>query len=54
MRNLKKLSKRDLKTINGGGAPVCGTGYKPCIIGIDANDSPKWSCIPSNLPCKPL
>ncbi|MGG5207433.1 bacteriocin-like protein [Chryseobacterium sp. MIQD13] len=53
MKNLKKLSKRDLKTIIGGGAPSCPTGYKPCVAGEDDNGGIIWTCIWSSLPCNP-
>ncbi|TDX95481.1 bacteriocin-like protein [Chryseobacterium daecheongense] len=52
MKNLRKLSKKDLKTINGGGAPTCPTGYKPCLI-VSDDDEIKWTCIWSTLSCNP-
>lgn len=52
MKNLKKLLKKDLKRIHGGGAPECPAGYKPCLT-IDDNDQPKWTCIWSTLSCNP-
>jgi bacteriocin-like protein len=52
MKNLKKLSKKDLKAINGGGAPQCPAGYKACLK-VGPDDEIKWTCIPSNLPCNP-
>lgn len=53
MKNLKKLSKKDLRTINGGGAPQCPAGYKPCLKADPNSEVPKWTCIPSNLSCNP-
>ncbi|WP_223559661.1 bacteriocin-like protein [Chryseobacterium lathyri] len=53
MKNLKKLSKRDLKTIIGGQAPSCPSGYKACVAGEDENGTIIWTCIWSSLPCNP-
>ncbi|MDH6253579.1 hypothetical protein M2347_003306 [Chryseobacterium sp. H1D6B] len=52
MKNLKTIERKELKTINGNGAPQCPAGYKPCITGM-LDEMPKWSCIPSNLVCNP-
>ncbi|CAM2989693.1 bacteriocin-like protein [Chryseobacterium flavum] len=52
MKNLRKLSKRNLKTIMGGNAPSCGSGYRACIVGWTEYETPIWDCIPSSSPCK--
>lgn len=52
MKNLRKLSTSDLKAINGGSAPECPQGFKPCMV-IGENDTPKWTCVWASLPCKP-
>ncbi len=49
----KKLLKRDLTQINGGNAPQCPKGYKPCLKIDETTENPKWTCIPSNLSCNP-
>ncbi|SIS51866.1 hypothetical protein SAMN05421639_107118 [Chryseobacterium shigense] len=51
MKNLKKLSKRDLKTIVAGSAPTCDLDYKACVMGSDANGAPIWDCVPPSYPC---
>ncbi|MDO3424520.1 hypothetical protein QWT87_06420 [Chryseobacterium sp. APV1] len=53
MKNLRKLERRELRAMNGGNAPQCPSGYKPCMKIDETNELPKWSCIPSNLPCNP-
>jgi len=53
MKNLRKLSKGKLKTIIGGQAPSCGSGYRACVVARDENGSPIWDCIPSTYPCRP-
>lgn len=46
MKNLRKLSKKNMKTISGGSAPLCESGYMACRVGKDANGSPIWECLP--------
>jgi len=53
MKNLRKLSKGKLKTMIGGQAPACPSGYKPCVAGEDENGTIVWTCVWSSLPCKP-
>ncbi|MBL7881336.1 MULTISPECIES: hypothetical protein [Chryseobacterium] len=53
MKNLRKLERRELRAMNGGNAPQCPSGYKPCMKIDETSELPKWSCIPSNLPCNP-
>ncbi|MGI9582825.1 hypothetical protein [Chryseobacterium sp.] len=50
MKNLRKLTKRNLKTIIGGNAPLCDTGYVACIVDRTPTGSPIWDCLPS---CRP-
>ena len=52
MKNLRKLSKRDLQTINGGSAPECPDGYNPCMT-FDENGQWEWNCVWASLPCRP-
>ncbi|PIF45627.1 bacteriocin-like protein [Chryseobacterium sp. 52] len=51
MKNLKRLSKKDLKTIKGGSAPSCDLDYKACVTGRDENGAPVWDCLPPSYPC---
>lgn len=53
MKNLRKLERRELHAMNGGNAPQCPSGYKPCMKIDETTELPKWSCISSNLPCNP-
>ncbi|UKB85898.1 hypothetical protein LF887_09815 [Chryseobacterium sp. MEBOG06] len=53
MKNLRKLSKRSLKTIIGGNAPLCDSGYRACVVGRTDTGSPIWDCIPTSYPCRP-
>lgn len=53
MKNLRKLERRELRAMNGGNAPQCPSGYKPYMKIDETSELPKWSCIPSNLPCNP-
>nr|WP_315027837.1 hypothetical protein [uncultured Chryseobacterium sp.] len=48
MKNLKKLSKRDLKLINGGNIPQCQEGYKACLVQARPI---KWDCLLAAYPC---
>lgn len=50
IKNCEKLTKEELKQINGGNPPHCTTG-KVCIRGFDANDNPIWDCIPLTTVC---
>jgi len=45
MKNLKKLSKTNLKMINGGNAPLCDAGYMACRT-RDENGKLIWDCLP--------
>jgi hypothetical protein len=53
MKNLRRLSKKDLRTVNGGNAPLCESGYRACVTARDENGSPIWDCIASQFPCRP-
>ncbi|WP_165835294.1 bacteriocin-like protein [Chryseobacterium viscerum] len=46
MKNLKKLSKSNLKTIIGGSAPLCDAGYMACRV-KDENGKLIWECLPN-------
>jgi len=50
IKNCEKLSKEELKQINGGAVPHCATG-KVCIRGFDSNDNIIWDCIPLTTVC---
>ena len=50
IKNCEKLTKEELKQINGGNPPHCTTG-KVCIRGFDENDNPIWDCIPLTTVC---
>lgn len=52
MKNLLKISKKDLKTIQGGSAPECPDGYNPCMI-FDESGHWEWTCVWASLPCRP-
>ncbi|WP_343696747.1 bacteriocin [Flavobacterium sp.] len=47
----QKLSKQELKQINGGNAPEC-YGIA-CIVGFDETRKPIWECFPSGTKCPP-
>ncbi|WP_412851056.1 bacteriocin-like protein [Chryseobacterium sp. PMSZPI] len=44
MENLKKLSKSDLKKINGGNAPICGENEIPCHHFGKPGHPSYWTC----------
>ncbi|MEN5308132.1 hypothetical protein ABE425_11490 [Chryseobacterium cucumeris] len=46
MKNLKKLSKGNLKLINGGNAPLCNAGFMACRV-RDENGALIWECLPN-------
>jgi hypothetical protein len=46
----EKLSREELKKINGGAPPVCNTG-KLCYRGEDANGNILWDCVPLTTVC---
>nr|WP_315032570.1 hypothetical protein [uncultured Chryseobacterium sp.] len=51
MENLKKLTKTDLKKINGGNAPECPPDTTPCLI-LGQNGFPhRWRCVPVTQEC---
>jgi len=50
IKNCEKLSKEELKQINGGNPPYCPTG-KVCIRGFDDDGNVIWDCIPSTITC---
>ncbi|AYZ11756.1 hypothetical protein EGY05_07395 [Chryseobacterium arthrosphaerae] len=45
MKNLRKLSKVNLKKINGGSAPLCESGFMACRV-RDENGNLIWECLP--------
>ena len=47
----EKLTKEELKKINGGNAPEC-YGIA-CIVGFEENRKPIWECFPSGTKCPP-
>jgi len=47
MKNLRKLSKSNLKTIKGGSAPLCDSGYMACRVGKTPSGAPIWECLPN-------
>ncbi|WP_410493646.1 bacteriocin-like protein [Chryseobacterium sp. PMSZPI] len=44
IENLKKLSKSDLKKINGGNAPICGENEIPCHHFGKPGHPSYWTC----------
>ena len=50
IKSCEKLSKEELKQINGGGPPHCTTG-KVCIRGEDSNGNLIWDCVPLTTVC---
>ncbi len=53
IKNCEKLSKEELKQINGGNHPHCTTG-KVCFRGFDENENILWDCIPLTTICPPV
>ncbi|REC68060.1 hypothetical protein DRF59_07060 [Chryseobacterium flavum] len=51
MKNLKKLTKRELKNINGGNAPDCPEGTTPCYIPGSNGFPSRWKCILDTMEC---
>jgi hypothetical protein len=49
----EKLSREELKKINGGTHPVCHTG-KVCYRGEDENGNILWDCVPLTTKCPDL
>jgi hypothetical protein len=49
----EKLSREELKKINGGAPPVCQTG-KVCYRGEDENGNILWDCVPLTTKCPDL
>jgi len=49
MKNLRKLSKSNLKTIKGGNAPLCDSGYMACRVGKTPSGAPIWECLPNAI-----
>lgn len=43
MKNLRKLTKRDLKTITRGSVPLCDAGFTACRV-RDENEFLIWEC----------
>ncbi|WP_407919933.1 bacteriocin-like protein [Chryseobacterium lactis] len=52
MKNLKKLTKSNLKKISGGDAPVCGDNEIPCHYFNESGSSSYWSCEPAVYSCR--
>jgi bacteriocin-like protein len=50
IKNCEKLSKEELKSINGGSVPYCPVG-KVCYRGEDSNGNLLWDCIPVTSIC---
>ncbi|WP_185117621.1 bacteriocin-like protein [Chryseobacterium sp. PMSZPI] len=44
MKNLRKLTKSNLKKINGGNAPVCGEDEIPCHHSAQPGIPAYWTC----------
>ncbi|WP_337968542.1 bacteriocin [uncultured Flavobacterium sp.] len=53
VKNCEKLTKEELKSINGGNFPYCPVG-KICYRGDDANGLPIWDCVPQTTLCPTL
>ncbi|MBP2616716.1 bacteriocin-like protein [Chryseobacterium jejuense] len=51
MKNLKKLAKSELKKINGGNAPVCEPGARPCRYKAENGYPAYWSCVAEEYAC---
>jgi hypothetical protein len=51
MKNSRKLTKSDLKKINGGNAPECPTGTTACYIPGKNGIPPRWRCVPDTQEC---
>ncbi|WP_157859439.1 bacteriocin-like protein [Chryseobacterium angstadtii] len=51
MKNLKKLTKPDLKKINGGNAPECPEGTTACYIPPKNGFPSRWKCISNTMEC---
>ncbi|MFN1215688.1 bacteriocin-like protein [Chryseobacterium kwangjuense] len=51
MKNLKKLTKVDLKKINGGNAPECPDGTIACLIPPKNGSPVRWRCTPVTEEC---
>lgn len=51
MKNLKKLSKSDLKKINGGNAPECPTNTVECYYPPKNGIPGYWKCVSVTFGC---
>ncbi|WP_164465220.1 bacteriocin-like protein [Chryseobacterium lactis] len=51
MKNSRKLTKSDLKKINGGNAPDCPTGTTACYIPSKNGFPPRWTCVLNTQEC---
>lgn len=51
MKNLKKITKAELKSIHGGNAPVCEPGTRPCRYKAQDGYPAYWSCIAIEYAC---
>lgn len=51
MKNLRKLSKTDLKKINGGNAPDCPVGTTACYIPGKNGIPSRWKCVLDTIGC---
>lgn len=52
MKNLKKLTKSELKKVKGSGAPLCPEGEIPCRHASQPGIPAYWSCEPATLGCR--
>lgn len=51
MKNLKKLAKLTLKKINGGNAPACEPGARPCRYKAENGQPAYWNCVANEYAC---
>lgn len=51
MKNLKKLTKTDLKKINGGNAPVCPLNTTECYYPPRNGNPGYWKCVSITFGC---
>ncbi|WP_164466548.1 bacteriocin-like protein [Chryseobacterium nakagawai] len=51
MKNLKKLVKSELKSINGGNAPICEPGSRACRYKAENGFPAYWSCVSKEYQC---
>ncbi|PIF32840.1 bacteriocin-like protein [Flavobacterium sp. 9] len=50
VKNCERLTKDELKSINGGKFPDCPVG-KICYLGTGSNGLPIWDCVPTTELC---